>query len=154
MCRFGWILSGILALAVGILLYQFLIRGSVVASPDGRTAVVLTEAERDLVLSEMRGFLVAVQGILSGVVDDDLESVAEHARAVGMASQSGVPTRLIGKLPLAFKRLGFSTHEGFDRLALDAAQMQDSGVVQPAVAELLQKCVACHASYRLVAEAP
>lgn len=152
MCRFGWILSGILALAVGILLYQFVIRGSVVASPDERTAVVLTEAERDLVLSEMRGFLVAVQGILSGAVNDDLESVAEHARAVGMASQNGVPTRLIGKLPLAFKRLGFSTHEGFDRLASEVVQVQDARLVQPAVAELLQKCVACHASYRLLAE--
>jgi mono/diheme cytochrome c family protein len=152
MCRFGWILSGALALAVGILLYQFVIRGSVAPSPDGRTAIVLSEAERDLVLSEMRSFLVAVQGIVSATASDDFERVAEHARSVGMAAQTGVPAKLIGKLPLAFKELGFATHDGFDRLALDAQQVRDTAAVQPALAELLQKCVACHASYRLLAE--
>lgn len=154
MCRRCWVLSGVLLLVIGILVYQFVIRGSVVPSADGRTAIVLSEGERDLVLSEMRGFLVAVQGILSASTRDDMDAAIEHARSVGLAAQEGVPPGLVGKLPLAFKELGFSTHQAFDQLALDAQQMRDAGVVQASMAELMQKCVACHAAYRLVTEQP
>ena len=37
--------------------------GSVVQAPDGRQALQLTTAERNMVLGEMRDFLVAVQAM-------------------------------------------------------------------------------------------
>ncbi len=42
----------------------FFINGSTTIGSDGRTAIVLLPAERDLVLSEMRGLLVATHGIV------------------------------------------------------------------------------------------
>lgn len=152
MCRLSWILNIVLLALLGITLYQFVIRGSVAPSPDGRAAIVLTDAERNLVLSEMRGFLVAIQGISAAVVGGDVDGVVEHAKAVGMASSEGVPPALIGKLPLGFKKLGFATHRGFDQLALDIEQMGDAGLAQEKLATLMQNCVACHAAYRLTTE--
>lgn len=152
MCRLSWILNIVLLALLGITLYQFVIRGSVAPSPDGRAAIVLTDAERNLVFSEMRGFLVAIQGISAAVVGGDVDGVVEHAKAVGMASSEGVPPALIGKLPLGFKKLGFATHRGFDQLALDIEQMGDAGLAQEKLATLMQNCVACHAAYRLTTE--
>ena len=43
--------------------YVFVIRGSVAVSDDGRTAIVISAGERDLVLAEMRGFLESLEAI-------------------------------------------------------------------------------------------
>jgi len=154
MCRFSRILNIVLLLMLVALVYQFMIRGSVAPSRDGRTAILLSDAERGLVLSEMRAFLVAVQGITDAAVKGDIDGVVEHARAVGMASSDGVPPALIGKLPLAFKKLGFATHRGFDQLAMDTEQMGEAGLATQRLAALMQNCVACHAGYRLTTESP
>ena len=50
----------------------FFIRGNTTAGTDGRTAVVLQPAERDLVLTEMRGLLSSTQGILEGANQGDV----------------------------------------------------------------------------------
>lgn len=61
---------------------------------------------------------------------------------------------LMAKLPLAFKNLGMSVHDDFDRLAADI----DNGLTQRQVVQRLgattTKCVACHSAFRLRAEAP
>jgi cytochrome c556 len=134
--------------------YLFVLRGATLPASDGRTAVVLEPGERDLVLAEMRDFLGAVQTITAAVVADQLERVVPAARRVGGAARHAVPVSLAGKLPLAFKQLGFDTHARFDRLALDAEQLGDPQVVLSQLAELLQNCVACHAAYRLEAATP
>lgn len=152
MCRLCWILTLLLAAATGVLTWKFILHGETVPASDGRTAIVLTEGERDLVLSEMRAFLVATQQILDASVRGDLDGVASAARAVGMATRAGVPDSLVGKLPLAFKKLGFATHEAFDQLALDVEALGDTKEVPEALAGLMQNCVACHASYRLTTQ--
>ena len=60
-----------------------------------------------------------------------------------------MPASLIGKLPIAFKKLGFDTHDRFDQLALNTEQLGDTGNVLPELAQLMQNCVACHAAYRI-----
>ena len=55
----------------------------------------------------------------------------------------------MGKLPMAFKQLGFDTHTKFDQLALDAEQMGDSGQTLEQLGVLMQNCVGCHAGYRI-----
>ena len=149
MHRLCWLLTLILALATLSLTWLFIIRGDVVATSDGRTAIVLTPGERDLVLGEMRGFLEAIQAITAAAAEGDTETVVARARKVGMAAQAGVPASLIGKLPLAFKQQGFATHRAFDRLALDAEAMGDTRDVPAALGELMHNCIACHAAYRL-----
>ncbi len=129
--------------------YKFLIQGSVSHSSDGRMAIHMNAAERDLVLAEMRAFLLGVQQITQGVTSDDMVLVATAATAVGQAAQAGVPVALMGKLPIAFKKLGLDTHQQFDLLALDAESIGDGQHTLEQLAKLMENCVACHAAHRI-----
>ncbi len=117
--------AAVLAAAVLLLVYKFLWLGETLEASDGRSAIVLSTAERNLVLSEMRAFLQAVQQIVAAAQDGDNAAVALAARRVGAAAQQSVPAGLVGKLPGEFKLLGFDTHRKFDALALDAEQLGD-----------------------------
>jgi len=153
MHRLCWILTLVFAASTALLVYLFVVRGTTVPASDGRQAILLAPGERDLVLAEMRAFLQAVQAVGQGIVDGDPGAVARAARAVGMATQQEVPPSLVGKLPLAFKRLGFDTHTRFDELALNTEQFGDVEQALPGLVELMQNCVACHATYRIDVEA-
>lgn len=146
-------LSIIVVLLLVIILgaYKFVFQGSVanIKSDDGRTAIVLLPSEKDLILDEMRGFLSASQQIIQAVSQDDMQNVVIAAKKVGLAAQEEVPGSLVGKLPMAFKKLGFDTHTKFDELAMDAGDMEDKEQTLKLLAELMQNCVACHAAYRL-----
>ncbi len=152
MCKFCYFSLLLLLLIIGVGIYKFLVQGTVVPSSDGRIAVVLSEGERDLVLKEMRGFLIAIQQITSAVIKEDMDMAVTAAKKVGMAAQTGIPASLIRKIPLEFKKLGFSTHTQFDQLALDAEQLGDQQHVLQQLSELMNNCVGCHAAYRLVAQ--
>ncbi|NOY15605.1 MAG: cytochrome c, partial [Gammaproteobacteria bacterium] len=54
-----------------------------------------------------------------------------------------------GKLPLAFKKLGFDTHAKFDQLAMDANDLGDRDHTLQQLSTLMENCVACHAAYRI-----
>lgn len=148
-CKPCRVLNILLAIALGGLVYKFVVHGSVSPGADGRAEILLEPAERDLVLSEMRVFLESTQQILAGITEGDLERAAHHARRSGRAAQQAVPGSLMGKLPLAFKQLGLETHTGFDTLALDAEQLGDREHTLSQLTALLQNCVACHAAYRI-----
>jgi hypothetical protein len=132
----------------------FFVRGQTRMAPDGRTAILLAPDERNLVLTEMRGMLGTVQGMVNGVKAGDLKQVAQAARASGMAAAADVNPALMAKLPLEFKQLGLSVHKRFDEIATEA----DSGVSHEkllgSLGTQLSACVACHASYRIDAAAP
>ena len=149
MCKLSWSISGLLLVALIAMVFKFIIVGSVVPASDGREAVVLKAGERDMVLSEMRVFLASVQAITDGLSTDDMNKVVVAAQAVGGAAQKGMPASLVGKLPLAFKKLGFDTHRKFDMLALDAKQLGDPAHTLKQLAALMNNCVRCHASYRI-----
>lgn len=123
------------------------VTGSTVTAEDGREAIQLTPSERNLVLGEMRALLAAVQEIIAAVNAGDMNAVKESAHRVGMAEAGAAPAGLVLKLPMAFKTLGFSTHEGFDEVAL-AAEIGAEAVLA-GLETNLAKCVACHAAYRL-----
>ncbi len=148
MCKLCWVSVVVLLLAVVGMGYKFILSGEVVAMADGREAIVLEPAERDMVLSEMREFLVSIQAITEGIANDDMASVVTAARAMGTSAQQGVPGSLVRKLPLGFKTMGFDTHIRFEQLALDAEQLGDSEYALGQLVELMQNCTACHAMYR------
>ena len=129
--------------------YKFMFQGATRSAADGRTAIILQPAERDLVFAEMRAFLTSVQAIIAAANKDDMAEVAKQARAVGKAAQGEVPGALMGKLPMGFKKLGFDTHTRFDQLALDAESLGDKEQALEQLAELMQNCVNCHNAYRL-----
>ena len=116
---------------------------------DGRQSILLTQAEKNLVLLEMRTFLSSVQGITQALVSKDMAQAAAAGKLVGAAAQEAVPASLVGKLPLAFKKLGFDTHQKFDQLAMDAEALEDPEYTLEQLSVLMQNCVACHAAYRL-----
>lgn len=142
----GIIVLLLLVIAGGI--YKFIFQGSVSGSTDGRIAIHLEAAERDLVLAEMRAFLTSVQQITRGISENDMQLVAEYSRKAGKAAQGDVPGTLMGKLPMQFKQLGFDTHTRFDQLALDADDLGDAQHALSQLSVLLQNCTACHEAYR------
>ncbi|AOP36287.1 hypothetical protein A0128_19890 [Leptospira tipperaryensis] len=136
---------------VGLLVFFFL-RGDTGVSRDGRTSIHLTEDEKLLVLGEMRGLLTSVNGILEGLSKNDSEKAAEAASNSGMGlvkSLENEEKKILLKLPLEFKRLGFGTHEQFDRIAVQIRQKQDLKIILGEMNDLTKKCVACHASYKI-----
>ena len=148
-CKLCWSITGILILAIVAMGYKFMIAGSVAPASDGREALILEPAERDLVLTEMRMFLSSVQKITHALTEEDMETVVKAAREVGLAAQQAVPGSLMGKLPLAFKKLGFDTHKKFDELALDAEQLGDPNHALQQLSTLMNNCVACHSTYQI-----
>jgi hypothetical protein len=130
----------------------FFIRGNTAAGTDGRTAIVLQTGERDLVLSEMRGLLSAIQGVLEGANQGDMQHIIKASRAAGMAGAADVNPALMAKLPMEFKSLGMSVHHDMDEMAKAA----EGGVTAPEIlkmaANTLTKCVACHSAWQLKAK--
>ena len=153
-CGVCWTLLVLVVLAVAFTAYRLLTGAHTHDASDGRAEITLSAADRDLVLAEMRGFLVSVQGITDALTRDDMQAVASHARAVGLAAMGQVPASLMQALPLEFKQLGRSVHAGFDQLALDAEQMGDSAQGLKQLGDILGTCVACHATYRISAGVP
>lgn len=129
----------------------FFVRGNTTAGTDGRTAVVLQAAERDLVLSEMRGLLSATQAVLEGVNNGDMQQVAKAARAAGMAGAADVNPALMAKLPLDFKTLGMSVHHAMDDIAVAAESGKPAPEILKMASDTLSQCVACHAAWQLQA---
>jgi len=126
----------------------FFVKGHTVASTDARTAVVLTDVERDQILTEMRHFLKAVHGVLEAIVARDLSRAERSARTAGMAMSVDVNPIIMAKLPLAFKAMGMSVHRDFDALA-DGIQSGERGEqVLKRLSDLTSTCTACHDLYR------
>jgi len=147
--KISWAITALAVVAMAAMAWVFLVRGNVVESNDGRTAVMLSAGERDIVLAEMRGFLEGVQSITEGLATGDMKVVVDSALAVGMANVQEVPASLMSKLPLDFKALGMTTHKAFDDLAREARDMGNEKVVLGKLGDLLQNCTGCHAGYRL-----
>ncbi len=139
----------ILLLALSGFLVNKFISGNVTPSEDGRTNVVLTKDERNLILDEMRAFLVSVQGVSQAITENDMEKVTELAYKAGMAAEEGTPGSLLQKIPLGMKKLGFGTREKFDEISVTAKTTKDTTVLRKQLDTLMLNCIACHAIYRL-----
>jgi hypothetical protein len=130
--------------------YKFIYQGSTSLDKiDGRTIILLTIQERNLILEEMRGFLNSTQKIIQAISENNMPSAVIAAKAVGRDAQQKVPATLVGKLPIAFKKLGFDTHAKFDELAMDAEDMEDKEQTLILLAKLMNNCLACHDAYKL-----
>lgn len=129
----------------------FFVRGNTAAGTDGRTAIVLQAAERDLVLGEMRLLLTATHGILQGVNANDMKQVAAAARSAGMGAAVDVNPALMAKLPLPFKELGMTVHHRMDDIAAAAENGKPAPEIMGMLTDTLSNCIACHASWQLQA---
>ena len=143
------IIALLLWLATVAVFAWFFIRGITVEGSDGRTAIVLQPAERDLVLSEMRGLLIATQQILEGANQGDMQRIVKAARAAGMAGAADVNPALMAKLPVEFKQLGMSVHQEMDDIAKAAEIGKSPAEILQMASHTLNKCVACHAAWQI-----
>ena len=103
-------------------------------------------------LREMREFIVGLQHIDDALSREDMQGVAKASRALGTSRTHEVPAALMGKLPLEFKALARSVHSDFDTIATDAERTGLPKRTLGHLSDVLQKCTACHESYRLTGE--
>lgn len=153
MKNLSWILVVILSIIVALFAYKFT-AGSVAPSDDGRQAVIISKDERNALLLEMRTWLISAQGVLAAANKEDLAAVSKIARVSGMAAEEETPGSLFRKIPLEMKKLGFATRARFDDIAVMAEEGKDSKAILALLGDTMNNCIACHAMYRFVEEAP
>lgn len=127
----------------------FFIQGNTEKGSDGRTAIVLQTAERDLILSEMRGLLSATQGVLEGANQADMQRIIKASSAAGMKGAADVNPALMAKLPMEFKSLGMSVHQDMDAIANAAEKGAAAAEILKMTANTMNKCIACHSAWQL-----
>ncbi len=118
---------------------------------DNRTAIYLTAAERNLVLGEMREFLIVVQQITQGISNKNIEKIVSNAKKMGLSASNKIPPVVAAKLPAGFKKLASDTHLKFDEISRNAEDLEDENLSLTQLSTLLNNCTACHAMYRLEA---
>lgn len=116
---------------------------------DQRADLLLLDAERHLVLEEMRNFLAVLQIITDALPREDMKEVARAARTMGSGAANEIPPVTVAKLPEEFKMLAGGVHTSFDLIALDAETLGDPKHTVSQVADMLQKCNACHGIYQI-----
>lgn len=126
------------------------VRGWTTTGSDGRTEVLLTTAERDQILAEMRQLLKAVDGIVRGLAEaqPDKKQMEETARAVGVHMAADVEPAIMAKLPLPFKQLGMSIHKDMDALADAIAWHETPQQILQRLSSVTARCTTCHDMYR------
>lgn len=144
-----WAIIVALLLLLIAIAYKFT-HGSVAVSDDDRVVVVLSKEECNLILNEMRNFLISTQKISEAITNEDMELVARLAKAAGMAAEENTPGSLLAKIPLSMKTLGFDTRKRFDQIAEDAEQVKVPMHSRRQLERLMQNCIACHASFKII----
>jgi hypothetical protein len=139
----------VLLLVIAVTAYKFIVAGSTERTEDRRVAVILEPGERALMLREMRDFVGGLQAIADALSREDMKAAADAARRMGTTRSHDVPVAMMGKLPLEFKTLALGVHRGFDSIAMDAETIGMPKHTLGQLSEVLQKCVACHASYEV-----
>jgi hypothetical protein len=139
----------VLLLVIAAMAYKFNIAGSTQMGEDGRLAIILEPGERALMLREMREFVSGLQLVADALSRDDMPGVAKASRGMGTARTHDVPAAMMGKLPLEFKTLALGTHREYDTIAADAEANGTPKHTLAQLADVLQKCVACHATYQI-----
>lgn len=123
--------------------------GAAAPEADRRTAIVVPAPAGRTVLAEMRQMLEALNGVLEASAPYDRAAVREAALSGGTRIAVDMDPAMARRLPKAFVRLGSSTHEDFDALAEVVGEGAPRDTVLTRLSALTDKCVSCHAAYRL-----
>ena len=114
---------------------------------DQRISLGLSATEKAEFLREMRQMLASIQGILTGIGEENPHLIAESARSSGNLMASATPDSVRQKLPQSFKDIGGPTHMMFEELAI-RAETDDMDMLASFTGELMQQCLSCHATYK------
>lgn len=130
--------------------YKFIIQGSVMDGEDGRTVILLDAPERLHILGEMRGLLGHIQELITAISVDDMDKVIKISQTLVDDSGGATPTKIIAKMPIAFKKMSKNIHSDFQDLLAESKEKRDSKLALKQVSKLMQNCIACHATHSLM----
>ena len=119
------------------------------AERDARQTIYLDEESLAFVVKEMQLFVSGLQQAVTALAGGDMEAVAAALRPLGMQSMSTAPPTLMSTVPMEFRQLGMPIHMAFDKLADAAGQGASSGEILAGLGTAMNRCVACHAAYRI-----
>jgi hypothetical protein len=94
--------------------YSISVFASDIKKTDSRLSLDLTATEKNQFLSEMREMLRSVQGIITGIGEEDREMIFRYARMSGNQMARNTPESIRKKLPQSFKEIGGPTHMMFE----------------------------------------
>ncbi|MDY6991119.1 MAG: hypothetical protein SVR94_00735 [Pseudomonadota bacterium] len=134
---------------LSLIILNSMLWSSAWAQTDTREILALTASHRTIILNEMHQFLTGVHAITKALAENDMETIQQRAKPLGMAMAENIPPELMKTLPDEFKKLGFAVHNQFDRIALDAQALENKAHTLTQMASLLNKCVACHDVYQI-----
>ena len=115
---------------------------------DSRQIIQLTDAERAIVVADMRQMLASIQAITDGLAIGNMQSIVKAASQSGESMMGELPTQIRMKFPESFGQMGLASHKAFDRIAQEAKTSKNPTSVLKKLAAGIQNCVACHATYR------
>jgi recombinational DNA repair protein RecR len=116
---------------------------------DNRAVIIVSEAERSLLMEEMRDFLHGLHSIQLALARKDMNGVALSAKDIGTLLQR-MPSAMRERVPETFMQLGMGQREVFEVIARDAVAKNDIHHTLGQVAEALTYCSGCHDTYRVV----
>lgn len=122
------------------------------AVSDTRETIVLSDAERDLVLTEMRLMLESTEGVVAGQAARDMRAIEQAAARSGQRAPGTVDQALHSNLPEEFMHMGAATHGGFDDIARLAREGAGAEAVTMRLSQTLHQCTSCHGAYRIDVE--
>ena len=137
-----------------ILSYILLFTGTeLVKTPDdNRTLVKYAPDLRELVMTEMRDYLVVMSEIQQGIAENNPEKIYTAAEREGQIAIDDTPVRLLKLSPLACKTMGFQGHHLFQAIADSAKTNYNPKTTIRQMAELTNNCIACHNTYKVETE--
>ncbi len=121
---------------------------------DARQLVKFPEPMRLHTITSMRDHLLALQEIDVALSKSDFDNAARIAeQRLGMSSlELHGAAHIAPFMPQGMQDIGTQMHHAASRFAVEAQNASVGNDVRPALAALgtvMQKCVACHAAYRL-----
>lgn len=117
-----------------------------VESQGKRIRLGLTDPEKVEFLSEMRQMLASIQGIITGIGEENRELIIKSARYSGNRMARETPESVKAKTPQSFKDIGGPTHMMFEELVI-RAETDDMDTLASFTGELMKQCLACHAMF-------
>lgn len=132
---------------------------------DTRQEIILPPADRDHLLEHMREFLQASNGVLRGVLDEDMDKVVEMARLTlpmrirdpeahdveltrDHAGRTR-PERMQAVMPPHWGSMMRQMRQEFMQIAEDARQGADGTRILQRLHSAQEVCIACHEAFRL-----
>jgi cytochrome c556 len=92
--------------------------------------------------------LASVQSIMQGIGESDRRKIADAAQQSGNRMARATPTSIRAKMPQSFRDIGGPTHMMFEELAV-RAETDDMDMLSRETSEIMSKCIACHAEFRV-----